>query len=176
MVDKGTADERQVLLTEGSDFQIDYQNARISFVRSVAGAGGILLRYSFAGVFTVQDFSQEFQVSVYAADYGAVEQWAALATSVILTSRDELLDYYNQAAPTVHSAGQFSSTHTLSQLQAVGGVPAPATAGLRLDCTFRVLGQMKLTREIGDGFALLQRVRSPGRKSGAPVDIGVNVE
>jgi hypothetical protein len=94
---------------------------------------------------------------------------------VILTSRDELLDFYNQAPGSVYTAGPFVSTHTLSQIVAVGGEPSAAAAGLKLDCAFRVLGQMKLTREVSDGFALIQKVRSPGR-TGGPVDIDAALE
>ncbi len=170
---KGTPDEHRRLILEGQDFQIDYQNATLSLARSLPEASSVLARYSFAGIFTTKDFSQEFHVTVFAADYSA-EKLASLTLSIVLSSRDDLLTFYNVTSPTTYTAGPFVSTHTLSQLQAVGGIPAMVATGVRLDCTFRVVGQMKLTREIADGFALIERIRSPGR-SGSPVDIEVGL-
>jgi hypothetical protein len=176
VLDQGTLDERQVLLIEGADFSVDYQNARITLAHAVTGASTLLVRYSYVGVFTVQDFSQKFSVDIYDKDFAAVEKWAALANSVILTSRDDLLNFYNQTSPTTYTAGAYASTHMISQLQALGGVPALATAGVKLQFMFNVNGQLKLTKEIGPDFGLIQHIRSPGRSTVAPVDIDIGLE
>ncbi len=176
ILDKGTLDERRVLLQEGHDFTIDYPNAEIAFGTDISMADSILLRYSFAGVFTVQDFRQDFQIEIYEANYGAAEQWAALVMAAILTNRDELLEHYNTTSQTVYSAGVFGSAHSLTQLQPLGGVPGAAGTNIRWQLNFKSTGQLFLTRAITDGFGLIEKIRSPGHHGDFPVDIGVELE
>jgi hypothetical protein len=176
VLDKGTLDERRVLVQEGHDFTIDYQEAEITFSTDISMANSILLRYSFAGVFTVQAFLQDFMIEIYDANYGAAEQWAALVMAAILTNRDELLEHYNTTSQTVYSGGVFGSAHSLTQLQPVGGVPGAAASNVRWQLTFRAAGQLFLTKALTDSVSLIEKIRSPGHHGDFPVDIGVELE
>jgi len=176
VLDKGTLDERRVLLQEGHDFTIDYPNAEITFSTDISMADSILLRYSFAGVFTVQDFRQDFLIEVYDANHGAAEQWAALVMAAVLTNHDELLEHYNTTSKTAYSAGVFGSTHSLAQLLPLGGAPGAAGTNLRWQLTFKAAGQLFLTKAITEGFGLIEKIRSPGHHGDFPVDIGVELE
>ncbi|MBW8873926.1 MAG: hypothetical protein JF614_03105 [Acidobacteria bacterium] len=172
--DPGTLDERRVLLVEGGDYTVDYQNAQIRFIADVAHAGGAALSYSYAGVFTVQNFRQDFLIEVYDATHALSEKWLALALAAVLTSSDELLERYNATDKTLYSAGTLGSAHQLTQIQPVGCAPAESAA-IRWQMTFRVSGQLTLTRAAADGFSLIEKIRSPGRHSGETVDIGVEL-
>jgi hypothetical protein len=176
VLDKGTLDERRVLLQEDDDFTINYQDAEITFSAEISMASSILLRYSFVGVFTVQDFRQDFQVEIYEANHGLAEKWAALVMAAILTNHDELLEHYNTTNKTVYSAGALSSTHSLTQLQPLAGAPSATSSGVKWQLTFRVAGQLILTKAITDGFSLIEKIRSPGRHSDFPVDIDAELE
>ena len=175
ILDGGTLDERRVLLIEGGDYTIDYQNAQIRFTADVAHAGGVALSYSYAGVFTVQNFRQDFLLEVYDATHAQSERWLALALAAVLTSSDELLERYNATDQTTYSAGALGSSHQLTQIQPVRCAPAESAVS-RWQMTFRVAGQLTLTRAAADGFSLIEKIRSPGRHSGQTVDIGVELE
>ena len=170
ILDKDTLDERQVLLIEGGDYTIDYQNAQISFSADVSDASSIVLRYAYAGVFTVQNFRQDFVIEVYDATHALTEKWLALALAAILTYYDELLEHYNMTDKTLYSAGVLGSAHQLTQMQPLGCTLAESTS-IRWQMTFKVSGQLTLTRATADGFSLIEKIRSPGRHSDQAVDI-----
>jgi hypothetical protein len=177
ILDKDTLDERQVLLQEDSDFSIDYANAEISFDTDISMADSILLRYSFVGVFTVQNFQQDFQADIFETSHSLSEKWAALVIAAILTNRDELLEHYNTTNQTTYNAGVFGSAHKLVQLYPVGYAPIqPAPNSVQWQLTFQVVGLLSLTKAITDGFSLIEKIRSPGRHSDFPVDIDAGLE
>lgn len=175
VLDHGTLDERQKLLHEGSDYTVDYQGAKISFSTDVSHADRIELRYSFAGIFTVQSFRQDFLVEVYDATHALAEKWLALALAAVLTHYDELLEGYNTTDKTLHSAGALGAAHQLAQIQPLRCALAES-AGIRWQMTFRVSGELTLTRATADGFNLIEKIRSPGRHSDQVVDISVGLE
>jgi hypothetical protein len=174
ILDKDTLDERQVLLNEDRDYTINYPNAQISFSADVLGASSILLRYTYAGVFTVHNFRQDFVIEVYDTTHALTEQWLALALAAVLTYHDELLAHYNTTDKTFYGGGVLGSAHQLTQLQPVGCALA-AAASIRWQLTFRVSGQLTLTRAVTDGFSLIEKIRSPGRHSNQAVDIDVGL-
>lgn len=174
--DKGSLQERQTLLVENKDFSIDYQNATILFAYDLSKASHILLKYSFAGVFTMREFQQDFLVDIFDDDMGKVEKWASLTTGMILTSHDEQLEQYNLANKTEYVANQFLTTHTLDRIHLLEGVPSSAGANFKLQLKFRAAGQLKLVKEITSGFGLIEKIHSPGKISTQPVDIEIGVE
>ena len=115
--DKGTVTERQITLVENKDFDINYQNAAISFSFDLSEASSIILQYSFVGVFTIREFQQEFLVDIYDVNLADVEKWSSLVTGIILTNHDELLEHYNLIEKTEYLANQFITTHTIDQIQ-----------------------------------------------------------
>lgn len=175
IIDQDTLDERQVLLIEDSDYTIDYPNAQLSFSTDVADASSIRLRYSYAGVFTVQNFQQDFAIEVYDTTHALAEKWLALALAAVLTHYDALLEHYNTTDKTLYSGGALGSVHQLMQIQPLGGALAESSS-IRWQMTFKVSGQLTLTRAAVDGFNLIEKIRSPGRHSNQAVDIDVGLE
>lgn len=175
ILDGGTSDERQELLLEGSDYTIDYQDARISFSTDVSQASGILLRYSYAGIYTVQSFQQLFAVEVYETTHALSEKWLALALAAVLTHSGELIEQHNTTDKTLYSAGVLGAAHQLTQIQPLRCALAES-AGIRWQMTFKATGQLTLTRATADGVSLIEKIRSPGRHSDQTVDIGIGLE
>jgi hypothetical protein len=178
ILDKDTLDERQILLIEGgdNDYTINYQTNQITFNADLPdNASSILLRYSYAGVFTVQNFRQDFMIEVYDASNALTEKWLALGLAAVLTHYDELLEYYNTTHQTLYSAGVLGSAHRLTQIQPLGSVTA-TSASIRWQMNFAASGQLTLTRASEDGFGLIEKIRSPGRHSDQTVDIDVGLE
>ncbi|NUM65905.1 hypothetical protein HUU39_11615 [candidate division KSB1 bacterium] len=173
--DKGTVKERQALLVENKDFEIDYQQAKIVFTYDLAKASHILLKYSFVGVFTMREFQQDFLVDIFDDDIAEVEKWASLATGMILTSHDELIEQYNFTTKTEYTANQFLTYHTLDRIQMLEGVPSRADNCVKLQLKFKVVGQMKLTKAITSDFGLIEKIHSPGRISEQPVDVEIEL-
>lgn len=174
--DRGALTERQIMLVEDKDFTIDYQNGAILFTRDVSGAGLILLKYSFVGIFTVCEFQQGFLADIYDGTGAEVEKLASLVTAMILTNHDQLIERYNFTDKTEYLAGQFLSTHALAQIQVIEGVHGRSDSAFKLQLRFKAAGQMTLTKEITEGFGLIEKIHSPGRISGEPVDIEIVVE
>jgi hypothetical protein len=174
--DKGTIKERQKLLVENKDFAIDYQDASILFSYDLSNADSILLKYSFAGVFTMREFRQEFLVDIFDGDMAKVEKWASLATGMILTNHDELCERYNVTDKTEYVANQFITTHSIDHIHMLEGIPSNAGAIFKLQLQLKVAGQLKLAKEIIDGFGLIEKIHSPGRISEHPIDIEVELE
>ena len=175
ILDKDKLDERRCLLSEGSDFTVDYQQARITFHADIAKAGSILLRYSFVGVYTVQNFSQDFLIEVYDSTHALTEKWLSLGLSAVLTYHDELLEHYNTTDKTVYGAGVLGTAHQLAQIRSTGCVPAKSK-NICWQLSFKASGQLMLTRTVTDGFNLLERIRSPGKHSGQAIDIDVGLQ
>lgn len=174
--DQGILTERKIMLVEDKDFTINYQGATILFSYDLAEASSVRLKYSFVGVFTVREFQQEFLADIYDDDKAAVEKWASLTTAMILTSHDELVEGYNLIARTEYVANRFTTSHTIGQIQVLEGVLGRSDSTFSLQLKYNVAGQVKLTKEIVDGFGLIERIHSPGRISEHPVDIDIGVE
>lgn len=174
ILDKGTLDERQMLLIEGSDYTIDYANRQIAFSADISEGSSFLLRYSFAGVFTIQNFQQDFMIEVYDASHALAEKWQALALAAVLTYNDELLEHFNTTDQTLYSAGALGASTRLTQLQPLGSTTAES-AHRRWQFGFRAVGQVTLTRAAEDGFSLIEKIRSPGRHADHTVDIDVGL-
>jgi hypothetical protein len=174
ILDKNTLDERQMLVIEDSDYTIDYANKQINFNADISQANSFLLRYSFAGVFTVQNFQQDFLIDVYDSSHLLAEKWQALALAAVLTHNDELLEHYNTTDQTLYSAGILGATTRLTQIQPFGSTTA-SSAHIRWQLCFRASGQVTLTRAAEDGFSLIEKIRSPGRRSDHKVDIDVGL-
>jgi hypothetical protein len=175
ILDQDTLDERQVLLIEGGDYAIDYQNAQMTFNTEVSGASSIVLRYTYAGIFTVQNFRQDFVIEVYDATHALTEKWQALTLAAVLTYHDELLEHYNTTDKTLYSAGVLGSAHQLTQIQPLGSALAESSS-IRWQMRFKASGQLTLTRATADGFSLIEKIRSPGQHSDQAVDISVGLE
>lgn len=174
--DQGTLTERHASLVEDKDFTIDYGNRTIFFSNDVASAGTIALTYSFVGVYMIREFQQVFLVDVYDDDHVEVEKWASLITSMILTNQDELIEHYNVTAKTEYIANQFLTTHTIDRIHILSGNPNHSGSLFNIQLRYEVAGQMKLIREIIDGFGIIEKIHSPGRISEQPVDIDIDLE
>ncbi len=172
--DEGALTERHVSLQEDDDFTIDYGAATLTFSFDVAGADTMRLTYSFVGVFTIREFQQDFFLDVYDDDMAGVEQWASLAAAMILTNHDELVAQYNDpSTATAYTANQFVNTHTVDQILLLDGNPDFSGDAAKMQFRFQVHGQLKPVKEIVDGFALIEKVRSPGRPPEGPLDIDI---
>lgn len=173
--DLGAVAERRVTVLENKDFTIDYQTPAITFSADLAEASVVRLTYSFVGVFAVKEFEQRFLVDIYEADLALVEQWASLATGMILTNHDELIEQYNITAKTEYVANQFITRHTLDRLHILEGSPGRQESALTMQLTYKAIGQVTLIKEIIDGFGLIEKIHSPGQISEHPVDVEIAV-
>lgn len=173
----GDVSERRVRLQEIKDFTIDYAAPSVAMIYDVSGADLLLLRYSFPGVFTVRDFEQVLSLDVYGSDIDTVEQLASLASGVLLTHHDEVVEACNQdpAFQTIYTSGNVTTSHSLNRLQYQSGLVV-FTPSLRMTLTFMASGQILATRAISEGFGLIQKIHSPGIVSEHPVDIDIGTE
>lgn len=163
---------RRLLFVEGKDFTIDHQNAQLTFTRDMTGADTIILRFSYVGVFTVREFEQTFFVDAYDTLAGNAEKWASLATGMILSNHDELLEQFNSANQVVHVSNAYLSETTISQMLPLLTTTEKTGNLFKLQASFKAIGQVRFVREIVGGFGLIEKIHSPG----AAAEDGVNVE
>ena len=156
---EGQRTEQQVLLQEQKNFTIDYSEKKCSFTYDISQADSILFSYSFVSIFTLRNFQQELFIDVQAANSSQLEQLTALIAGCILTYHDQLIQAYNQdpTYKTQYNAGGIGTVHYLNQIQFLEG-KITSTPSLKTSLKFMVSGQLKATREITEGFGLIEKV------------------
>ncbi len=149
-------------LAEGADYTLDTQaipaSLTVTFGAVLKSNSQISLAYAFQGVTFTQDIEQELLIDIYAADPISAEQWASLSSAIILASHDDLLTTYNSLTKTQYQAKDFSSVHTIKQLQLLEGIVNTASTISRSQLTFRVTGQLQLIKEIREGAAVIREI------------------
>ena len=176
---EGKPEEEHIPLLATDDYTVDPQTPQISLTDSgkakAANADSLLVRYSFVGTLTMQQFTQLFTSDVRAANPSDAEQWASLLVSYLLTSHDALIDSYNAAAVT-YSAGDFVSKHLLDGFQLQGSTTDIAADAATVHLSFQATGRLELSRVKPPEFGLIQHVVSPGHiGSPKPIDVDVKV-
>ncbi len=169
--DKDGPEERRQLVQEKKDFTIDYPNAAFTLKENPVGASHVVLEYSFAGIFFLQDFHQEIFLEVVGPDMTVIERLASLAASVIFTRHNEIIEQFNKTDRTVYSATEYGTEHWIGRLEWLDSVVEYTSTESIIRMRFGVSGQMKHLRQAAGGFGIIESVRSPG----TPVGIGVNI-
>jgi hypothetical protein len=150
------------LLTEGADFSIDTQpiptTLTVTFSNTLKRNSQIALAYSFQGLALTQDIEQELLIDVYAVDPAAAEQWASLSTAIILASHNSLLTTYNSSTKTQYQAKDFSTVHTIDQIQLIDGIVNTASTISKLQLKFGITGQLQLIKEIHEGAEVIREI------------------
>ncbi len=162
-------------MVENKDFTIDYQKQEISFQYDISGVSLITLIYYFVGLFAVREFLQEFLVDIYDDTIINIEKWASLINGIFLTNHNELIDYYNIQDKTEYSAANYLTTHTINQVHLLDGTSDRSGTIAKLQLKFKVAGQMKLVKELKDGYGLIDKIHSPGKILLHSVDIEFEV-
>lgn len=148
--------------------------AHLLVYRGLQGTPSAVLKvdYSFAGLFTVREFEQSLLVDVYEAGGAGTGRLGSLAAGVLLTWQDEL----RGAAEVEHATRRSVSTsHRITRLDFVDGVPEAFAGGRRMRLSFQVTGQMKLMREAAGSFGIIERIQSPGSTAPGPVSLAAEL-
>ena len=166
------------LLVADKDFTVDLNAPSFTLLSPPGDATLMLVSYSYAGVFKVQEFSQTFSVLVVDTQLTDAERWAAIASAVILSQHDELLTAFNS---TEYSVGDYTTRHMLNQLHWQSNEPHTLSSPSRHTflLTFEVKGQLTLIRELSEPVALIEQILSPEafvENSTQPIDIRANLE
>lgn len=176
-IQEGTLSERQLWLQEKQDFTVNYTTKTCLFTYDLSKVDSLLFLYSFVSIFSIYDFKQDLFIDLYAADASTLEKLASLIAGLIMTQHNQLIEACNQdpAYKTEYSAGGISTTHQLSQIQFLAGQPE-YTSPMHLKLKFVVSGQIKATREVTEGFGLIEKIHSPDRPATQGIDIAIAVE
>ena len=164
----GTVNERKRTLVLNTDYSVNTAAPEINLNIDISDADRVVVTYSYAGVFTLRDFRQEFTIDVYHNSSSEIEEWAAITTTIILTHHNELLEDFNS---TQYSMSQFVSQHSASQLIWLSGIPDHSSSPLKYTLTFQVAGQIKAIKTTIGDFGVIERIHSPGADSGHSIDI-----
>lgn len=160
------------------DFRINYSTQEIRFSVDLTDWTSIQLQYSFAGVFSIREFQQEFFTTVYEEDITELERWASLSLAVVLTNNDELLQYFNTTTPSTYTSNVYSSMQTLQAIQLLKGSINHSsdtnTIPHHYQWTFIVRGTIKTTKDI-TGASLIQKINIDIKKD-APFPAEINSE
>jgi hypothetical protein len=163
----------------GDGFTINPQTRQLQLFHSQAlsGTPELEVEYAYAAVFTLREFRQMLLLEAYANNLADAEKWAALATAVLLTNTAKLLEDSNKSG-NVHSSGNYTTTHLLSEVQWVEGLPERIADNIfRHTAQFRCSGQIILARTLSESAAAIQKIYSPGHKSDpGPISIEANLD
>lgn len=178
LFDEGPMAGRRLLFVEGKDFNIDYQNAQLTFSRDMTGAETIILRYSYVGVFSLREFEQVLLLDVYDENASNAEKWASLATGMILSNHNELLELFNNTNPVTHISNAYLSVATISQILPIHSTTERTEndSFFKLQTTFKAIGQVRFIKEIAGGFGLIEKIHSPGAAAEDGVNVAVELE
>lgn len=170
----GVLGERRKLIQENKDFTINYQTGSIELDNEVnlTDASLIRIKYSFPGIFALREFQQDFFIDAYDNEEDGVEIIASLASAMILTQHDSLLEDFNDPDNPAYLVTTFRSTHNLTNLYLLSGIPDFSNNTKHLRLTFQVRGQLHLSRSLDEPAYLIEKIRSrPEVDSPHAVDI-----
>ena len=174
----GELGERKKLIQENKDYTINYQTGAITLGNDLdlADASQVSLKYSFPGIFALREFQQDFYIDVYDDEVDGVEIIASLASAMVLTQHDTLINDFNDPDVPAYTVNSFRSTHNLSSLSLLSGVPDFSGNTKHLKLTFQVRGQLFLSRTLDEPAYLIEKVRSrPAEDSPHAVDIDADL-
>jgi|GEM_PF-2480223 len=169
--DKDGLEERRTLIQEKKDFSIDYPNHSLTLTTDTVGAGHFSVEYSFAGIFFLQDFQQEFFIEVLDENAEAAERLASLSATILFTRHNELIEHFNQTNRTTYTATQYLSEHWIGRFNWKETTTLLSGHHVSLKLRFLVNGQIKHIRENIPGFGIIESIRS----AGTPAAAGVNI-
>ncbi len=162
LVQTASAVDASQPLAEGADFTIDTQaipaSLTVTFGPVVKRNSQLALTYKFQGLLLTQDIEQELLIDIYAADPAAAEQWASLGSAIILASHGDLLTTYNSLSRTQYQSKDFTSVHTIEQIQLLEGIDTNTATLGKSQLKFRVTGQLQLIKEIHDGVEVIKEI------------------
>jgi hypothetical protein len=152
-------------LTENTDFNIDYQQATITFTdeQNLSHLSKILLDYSFFSVSVLREFQQEFMTDLYGRDRKHYEEILSLIIGIILANQDELIDQYNKDNENQYKSINMITTHSLNQIKLLEGNPVISQNVSGFQLKFQVTGQIQMTKTIPDGISTIKTIRHLGR-------------
>ncbi|MEM7509296.1 MAG: hypothetical protein AAF388_00105 [Bacteroidota bacterium] len=166
------------VLTPNKDFRIDFTVPSLSLIgpNLPGNAAELSVNYSYVGVFTIRNFTQQFHLKVFNGTTNETESWASLITAIILTNHDDLLTDFNS---TQYILENYSAEHRLSKLvwQSSSSGEDQDIDYLALD--FEVQGQITFIKEISGGFGIIEQILSPqafNDNSTLSVDISPNLD
>jgi len=157
-------DRQSQPLQEGSDFTIDYAQAKLTLTKGqdLTQATQITLDYAFAALSTVREFQQTFWIDIYAPELVKLEQLSSLITGILINSHDSLVAQYNTPVPpqskTEYQTSLFTTAHSLREFCLLDGTYMYPKTGVGLHLQFSVAGQICMTRAIAENIIPIQRV------------------
>lgn len=172
----GQLDERSIGLSMPDDYQIDETGPALLLTPAgaakVAGAASLLVSYNFVGVYTHQEFKQQFHAHVDGATPQQAEQWTSLLIALLLTDEGALIEGFNSQTPTLYAGGDYASRHTIDQIRLLEGESEVSGDGVRWRLLWQVHGRLEVSKQSRPAFGLIDQIVSSGRTA-APKSVNV---
>jgi len=159
---------------QGDGFEIDYATRKVDvfYGAPLAGTPTLEVEYNYPAVFTLREFRQTLLLETFAANTSDAEKWAALATAVLTTRTQALLDSANEGV-NHHTAGVYVTRSLYNTFQLTEGLLDRTTdVVFRYSLYFAVTGQLILERTFTDNTEVIRKIFSPGHK-GDPGTINI---
>lgn len=174
---QGESNERRQLLSEGTELLIpeNYETFAIAEMVDMTGASRFQLRYSLAGKVALREFEQEFYIDLYHSQFSEIENMAALASSIILTERSQLLHAFNHPDNDAYIQNNYHSSPRLNSLLLLKGSPEYGSNTKHFRLSFQVKGQVRFIHSIEEGIYYIEKVQSEGSQV-APFGEPINGE
>lgn len=173
--DEGLVSEYSETLLPGIDFTVDLQASEFTVVKDITGASVLRVKYSFVGIATIQEFEQDFHISVYLDTWTDTDKWLGLPLSIIQSRHAEIVEQFNFLQPTNINVNSFMAQPFIQKVRFLRMDQVPRTSRQRLAeinwlMHFQVKGQLRLGQSLSGGFGIISNIHTRGA-SGPGVDI-----
>ena len=175
ILDRGTTDERRMLLYPNQDYTLDPAVPNVTFSADLAAASHVRFKYEYAGIYTFREIQQEWYVDILEASYLAAERWASLALAILMTNHDELVLHYNETMPSLYSSSDYVSDHRLITFNWLDASPEAGAQPAHLRLRFQASAQLTLAKTLPGNVGTIEQVRSPGVTPTHPVDVEIGL-
>ena len=140
------------------DFTLDETKTRLTLIQPLFYPR-LLVQYTADATTSLQEFQQDFWLTITARDAATVDRLTTLTLGSLLTSQDRLLASYQSGLEnSQYRTEEFGARPSLRQLQLIKGEAAHPDSGVGFQLQWQVSGQITLTRYLEASPAPIRQV------------------
>jgi hypothetical protein len=173
IADTGTEDGRRRSPIEAGDFTLGDNHRTIKFKKQFKFPGKVYLDYAYLGAMTIKEFQQELIFDFCDADIAGVEKLNALATGIVLTDYNGLIETGNEEAKSRFPCDPVSVIPRIEGMAILDAIPDIQENLRRLQLKLQVSGTLRIVREIADDSDVIKSIAAPGTDPGKGIGIRI---
>jgi hypothetical protein len=110
----------------------------------------------------VRGFQQAFRLDIYDQTFAATEQWASLATGILIARHDNLIEQFNHSivppGKSEYQSKHWITTHQMVEFKPLSGTCLYPKTGMGLQLEFTATGQITVMPTVAEDDNLIRKV------------------